>query len=188
MPCDLTSGRITPCKDSIGGLDSVYFINASDGFTSAEVTYNANGEGIASISGSQHAFHYDLKGEQSSFTQTVNSSRDNGTTFYEQVLELTLPNLSLADNKELKLLAYGNPQVIVKDNNSKFWLMGLEFGADVTGGTTVTGGAMGDLSGYTLTLTAKEPVMANLFDDVTESALATSCGFVIVKGDGTFVS
>jgi len=188
MACDLTAGRITPCKDSIGGLDSVYFINDSENILSSEITYNANGEGITSASGSYHAFHYDLKGEQSSFTQTVTSSRDNGTTYYEQVLELTLPNLSLADNKELKLLAYGNPQVIVKDNNGKFWLMGLEFGADVTGGTTVTGGAMGDLSGYTLTLTAKEPIMANLFDSTTEAALATACGLIIVKGDGTFVS
>jgi hypothetical protein len=34
--------------------------------------------------------------------------------------------------------------------------MGLEHGADVSGGTVVTGAAMGDLSGYTLTLTGME--------------------------------
>ena len=36
---------------------------------------------------------------------------------------------------------------------------------DVTGGTIVTGGAMGDLSGYTLTLTGMEKVPANFLGD-----------------------
>ena len=34
--------------------------------------------------------------------------------------------------------------------------MGAEHDADVSGGTIVTGAAMGDLSGYTLTLTGME--------------------------------
>jgi len=39
--------------------------------------------------------------------------------------------------------------------------MGLEHGADVSGGTIVTGAAMGDLSGYTLTLSGMETKPAN---------------------------
>jgi hypothetical protein len=35
-------------------------------------------------------------------------------------------------------------------------LLGHEHGCEVTGGTTVTGAAMGDLSGFTLVLTAQE--------------------------------
>ena len=42
--------------------------------------------------------------------------------------------------------------------------MGLEHGADVSGGTIVTGAAMGDLSGYTLTLSAMERKPANFMD------------------------
>lgn len=184
MACNLTAGRITPCKDVIGGLDAVYFINDGDLGT---ITYEADGDTIATIDGSQHAYKYDLKGA-STFTQNVNSSRENGTTFWEQVLELSLPKLSTADNVQLKLLAQGNPKVIVRDNNNNYFLMGTEFGADVTGGTVVTGGAMGDMSGYTLTLTAMEPKPANFFTSATEAALATAANLVIVKGDGTFVS
>ena len=44
-------------------------------------------------------------------------------------------------------------------------MVGLQNGADVTGGTIVTGGVMGDMSGYTLTLTAMEKIPANLLDD-----------------------
>ena len=65
------------------------------------------------------------------------------------------------DNKELKLLAYGRPVVVVEDYNSNLFVMGVEHGADVSGGTIVTGAAMGDLSGYTLTLTGMEKAPAN---------------------------
>ena len=40
-------------------------------------------------------------------------------------------------------------------------IVGLEHGADVSGGTIVTGAAMGVLSGYTLTFTAQETAPAN---------------------------
>ena len=104
-----------------------------------------------------------LKGN-SSLEQNVNASRENGTVFYEQVLNLTLPKLSKEDNKELKLLAYGRPHIVVVDYNGNAFLMGREHGADVTGGTVVSGAAMGDLSGYTLSFSAQELTPANFID------------------------
>ena len=46
---------------------------------------------------------------------------------------------------------------------------------DVTGGTVVTGGAMGDLSGYTITLTGQEKVPANFLGDTLANV-----GFTVV--------
>ena len=97
----------------------------------------------------------ELKGN-SNLEQTINSSRENGTTFYEQVLNLTLPKISQTNSVAIKLLAASNPQVIVEDYNNKLYLIGFRNGTDVTGGTIVTGSAMGDMSGYTLTLTGME--------------------------------
>jgi len=85
--------------------------------------------------------------------------------------------LYLKDHKELKLLAYGSPQVIVEDYNGNYFLAGLEHGMDVTGGTIVTGGAMNELSGYTLTLTGMERVPANFLGDTP-----TAVGFTVVAG------
>ena len=50
---------------------------------------------------------------------------------------------------------------MVEDYNGNFFLVGREHGADVTGGTIVTGAAMGDLSGYTLTFSGMERLPAN---------------------------
>lgn len=188
MACDLTRGRALECKDKIGGLEAVYFMN-DDEFEPSDITYDGTDtEKITAIAGSQRVFHYDLKNYACTFTTNITSDRQTGTTFFESVLELTLPNLTVEDHKELKLLAYTNPKIVVRDKNDNFFLMGLKFGCDCTGGTAVTGGAMGDLSGYTLSFTAMEPVMPNFFNDTTEANLATNCGFIIIKGGGVFVS
>lgn len=172
--CDLTRGRLEVCKDSVGGLKSVYFVNYGD---ATGYTYDAtNTDAIDAVAGTPTAYKYDLKGA-STFTQNINSSRENGTTFFEQVLELTFKKLTPKDHKELKLMAYGRPQVIVEDNNGNLFYAGLKHGMDVTGGTIVTGGAFGDLSGYTLTLTGMEQVPANFID--TTLVLA---GFTVVAG------
>ncbi len=165
MSCDLTLGRKEPCKDVVGGLKNVYFVAfgklGTVTLTNDEIT-NLTGD-----SGALTAFKYELKGN-SSFEQTINASRENGTTFFDQTLNLTLKKLTKEDNKELKLLAYGRPHVAVEDYNGNVFMMGLEHGADVNGGTIVTGAAMGDLSGYTLTLNAQETAPANFMDSDTK--------------------
>ena len=61
-------------------------------------------------------------------------------------------------------MSFNRPHVIIKDNNGNYFLAGIEHGMDVSGGTIVTGGAMGDLSGYTLTLTGMEKAPANFME------------------------
>jgi len=170
MACTLTKGRNEPCKDVVGGITSVYF---ADFDSLGAITYDVtNTDAIDSFGGTPDAYQYDVKGN-SSFTQNVNSSRENGTTFFEQVLELTFTKLDKASHKELKLMAYGRPHIFVEDYNGNIFVMGLLHGAEVTGGTIVTGAAMGDLSGYTLTLTAMEQVPANFLESTFTNALIT---------------
>jgi len=173
MSCDISLGRIEPCKTSNGGLKAVYFVNWGDatGFT-YDVT---NTDAISAVAGTPSAYKYDLKGN-SSFEQTITSSRENGTTFFEQTLNLTLKKL-IVDHKQIKLLSYGRPQVIVEDNNGNLFYCGVKHGMEVSGGTIVTGAAMGDLSGYTLVLSGQEPVPANFL-----TTTLTTAGFTVVSG------
>ena len=164
MACDLSLGRKVPCKDVVGGIKAVYFIDYGD----ITIAYDSTDTDLVEDLGAVTAYEYELKGN-SSFEQTFTSSRENGTTFFEQTLNLTLTKLSKEDNKELKLLAFGRPHVVVHDYNGNAFLMGAEHGAEVSGGTIVTGGAMGDLSGYTLTLSAQEQVPANFLEGATEA-------------------
>jgi len=73
----------------------------------------------------------------------------------------------------------------LKITTGNVFVMGLEHGAEVTGGTIVTGAAMGDLSGYTLTLSAQElkpanfvasPTAADPFDGMTSATVTVTEG------------
>ena len=155
MACDITAGRKVPCKDVVGGITRIWFVNFGDMGTVTETD-----DAISDKTGTFSAYQYDLKGT-SSLEQAINSSRDTGTTFFEQTLTLSLPKLSKEDNKEIKLLSYGRPHCVIEDYNSNFILAGLDYGCEVTGGSIATGAAMGDLSGYSLTLVGGEKKPAN---------------------------
>jgi len=155
MACELTKGRKVPCKDILGGIVRVWLVDFGSLGTVSETA-----DEITDMTGTFEAFQYDCHGANS-FEQTVNSSRENGTTFYEQVINLQFSKLSKEDNAELKLLAYGRPHVCIEDRNGNFMQFGLVHGCEVTGGTIVSGSSFSDLSGYTLTLTAQEAKPAN---------------------------
>ena len=150
MACTLTTGRKVPCKSAVGGLKTVYF---ADYGTLGAATI-VGGE-VTALAGNPALFQFDIKGN-SSLETAINSSRENGTTFYESTLNLTLTFLEKATQEELKLIAHARPHVFVEDYNGNYFVMGLEHGAEVTGGSIVSGAAMGDLSGFTLTLVAQE--------------------------------
>lgn len=172
MACDLSLGRLEPCKSSNGGLKSAYFIT-SGLINPSDVVYDAtNTDAIASITGTITGVKYDLKGTNS-FEQTFVSSRENGTTYFEQKLSLTLKKLTVKDHKELKLLAMGRPQVIVEDNNGNFFFAGLVHGLEMTGGTISSGTQLGDLSGYTLEISGQEPVPANFLAGAISTVIDT---------------
>jgi len=58
------------------------------------------------------------------------------------------------------LLAYGRPQILVWTNSGDTLLAGEVHGCDLTAGTIQTGGALGDLYGYSATFTGEEKLPA----------------------------
>lgn len=156
MACNLSAGRQEVCKESVGGIQGVYFINYTTGsFVSASAMTTDPQGLITSLPANSTLYYYQLKGT-SAYTETVNTSRENGTTFFSQELVLNLKKLTNEMSTQLKLMAYGRPQVIVWTNNGDAFLAGQKLGMDVTAGTIQTGAALGDLYGYSITLTGTE--------------------------------
>jgi hypothetical protein len=177
MPCDISLGRAEQCKNSVGGLKAAYFINWGD---AGVVTYSVTAgqeDVITALAGAATGYKYELKGT-STFEQTVTSSRENGTTFVDQKLSLSLAKLTIADNKQLKLLSYGRPQIIIEDNNGNFFMAGLTKGMDLVTATISNGAAMGDMSGYKMEFQGMEPIAANFVTGPLLSGILT----IIVEG------
>lgn len=172
MACtSLSAGRLEVCKDTVGGLAAVYFINFED----AEFVVDGT-TGLATEDGNvPSAYKYDLRGT-STFEQNLQTSRENGTTFVEQTLTVSLKKQDSTTNKEVKLLAYGRPHILVEDNNGSVWVMGHEYGAELTTAATSTGAAMADKSGYEMTFVASEKVLAPFTTETLASTYAIVVG------------
>ena len=200
MACNLTRGLLVDCKDQIGGLKKIFFTQYYCSDIRASATFNGTNvlqmdtAGFANwdiYGGSTvNVFQYDLRPNLSSVTVNINSDPATGTTFFEQTLSLTLQKLTVAQTNELKLISYNRSQIFVLDNNDNVFLLGMDNGCDISGGTAVTGAAKGDMTGYTIEYGAEErnaliqlPASAGAatakypFDGLTdESALTITVG------------
>ena len=170
MACQLSAAVGIDCKDQIGGLKAVYFCNDYynnienvDSVTADSFIMTAGGFatwqdsiGTTPASDVVIVYKYDLRPDLSSMTINTNASKTNGTTFFTQTLSLTLQKINAAVAYQLRLIAYNRVQVFVLDNNNNLFLLGYNNGCDVTAGTTLSGTAYGDLSGFTIEISAEE--------------------------------
>jgi hypothetical protein len=159
MACTLTTGRKIPCKSAFGGIKRVYFADYGE-ITSVTVDGTTK---EATIAGTPTWFEFDVKGN-SSLETTVTSSRENGTTFYTQTLNLTLTYLDAKTQAELQTLAVARPYIVVEDYYGNSFLCGFENGMECTGGTVVSGSAAGDLSGFTMVFEGLEETAPYFLD------------------------
>ena len=180
MACEITAGRIEQCKDSVSGLKSIFIINYEK-LNADSAVYNTTDAGKedelkswmpVDTTTALHLYKFELKSTSNSFTTQINSSRDNGTTFFTQTLVAALKRQDVVTTKNVKLLAYGRPRIVVRTMTDQFFLMGLDQGADVSAGEISSGAALGDFNGYSLTFTAEEELPANFIDCTTEAQLA----------------
>jgi len=181
MACELLSlGRLKSCKGSVGGIKNIYFVNFGE---MGPVTFDTTDTDVVdSVGTTVSAYKYEVH-FSSSLTQNIQASSENGTVAFEQVLEVSLPNLTAEDHKEIKLISYGHPHVVVEDQNDNFFIAGLVNGMEVTAGTVVTGQQLGDMSGYTLTLTGMERTPANFIVPSTSTGdVMADAGFDVVEG------
>ena len=166
MACAITHGRVEPCKDSLGGLKNVYFINEeiTPSFIYRETALGSDiyvvdtdfSEWIDYVNFVEKLYKFELKSNENVYDQEIVSSRENGTTFFRQTLTIKLKKQDIATHNAVKTLAYAKPRILVENNEGQFFLVGLLRGCDLTSGSINNGAALGDFSGYSLTFQAEE--------------------------------
>ena len=174
MACAITKGRGVGCKTAFAGIKNIYIIDYS---TVVAALTDTAGTVTLPTDDTAEFFKFEVKGGQTSLETSVTSSRENGTTFYESTLNITFQLLDVATQEEIKLLNRGRAQYVVElypngAGTTKYLLVGKDNGAEITGGTIVSGAAAGDLQGFTLTAVATE-VNPPFFCTVPDVATAT---------------
>ena len=153
MSCALTQGYTLDCRDNVGGVKEVYITELvnmnTPTITSGTVT------SITMHTGTQF-WKYQLEKETSSLVEHIITNDANGTVHYEQALDFSIRKLQANWRNEIRLLAQNRLAIIVLDRNGKYWLCGMNNGAELQNSDTLTGKGMGDFNGYQLKFLGKE--------------------------------
>ena len=170
MACALTQGYSLDCRDSAGGIKSVYFsaIDNVSGVTSSNGTISA-----ISKANNSRFWKYNLTRATGSAMEEFNDSIENGTSFNRQTLTIILNKMQAATRNEIALLAQNRLVAVIEDRNSKYWYYGKDNGLMREGGSAQTGTAMGDRNGYELIFTGDEKDMALEVQSAVISTLET---------------
>ena len=153
MACSITlSGRGFPCKTGIAGIKRVWVKVFEEGDWGAPTA-----GAIAAPTGAVTYYGFEPSRNAASLVATPTVSVENGSVYYAQVVDaLNFPVLTAADTAQFQDLVKSRLSVIVQDANDNYLLMGRTMGVEATGGAMQTGGAAGDLHGWTLQLTAND--------------------------------
>lgn len=154
MPCSIVQGYEIACRDSTGGIESIYIAEFSNvqSYTASSGVITA----ITMVPGKKF-YTFQLEKENATYTNDLVGSLENGTTFYNSSLVFTMKKMSASMKNAIKVLGQARLVVIVKDNNGTYFVMGLTRGADALDIKMTSGKAFGDMNGSTVTIVGKEP-------------------------------
>ena len=153
--CALTTGFDLDCRDAVGGVKSVRLASLED-YTAMVATGTASGAITGWTTAALEFFKYDQLKETSSLTESINGSSQNGSVYFTPEVVIVLSKLDVDKRNQIKLLAQQRLVAIVEGNDSSYWVVGYANGLELNAGTSATGTAFADLSGYSLTLSGLE--------------------------------
>lgn len=161
MACsNISAGIALDCNESNGGIEKIYIANGPVQSIST-ATGNTGIVDEIVVGGSPLTpadfYEFEVPRQTSSLTETHTVSQTNGTLFYDQALTMVFNKMEADKRNQLLLMAQAtNMVVIAKDNNGIYWSIGLERGAYMTAGSSVSGTAYGDRNGYEITISGAE--------------------------------
>jgi hypothetical protein len=160
MACNITSGFTLACRDNSGGIKNIYILSGS----TPAITESSEGL-ISDLSGTGVFYKFELTKNVGDFTETPTVSLENGTVFYDQIINVAFHKLQSSIRNQVKVLAQ-NPdlKIVVETNNGvespytgRYFYIGNRRGANLSGGAGATGTAFGDMNAYSLTFQGIEP-------------------------------
>jgi len=154
MPCAITAGYTIDCRDSVGGINAVYFAEFGN-----VTMLDASGTitGITKVTGKRfYKFEVPTKSSATASSNPTGST-ENGTLFFEQMVDLPINKRDATTRNIITTLAKNKVVVVTKDNDGVYRMYGKQYGMYLGASTGTTGAAAGDANGYVLKFEATEP-------------------------------
>lgn len=162
MPCSTLSGiTLDYCREGRGGIEGLWVLDSADnaivitGASGGEVAVTGINAGGSALDAGLTAFSsYELYKELSNMSEAGTFEQTAGTGFQTATVNAVFLKMDGAVQDELNELAKSRRLcVIVKDGLGKYWLVGNDRGAFISGSSSETGTAWNDQNATTITFT-----------------------------------
>lgn len=158
MSCSaLTGGILDLCNDGFSGIQKIFLANGPvESFIETAGVVSDITVGGSSLAPADF-FEFEVPRQTSSITETITPTQENGTVTYQQDLVMVFNQMEASKRNSILLMAQATTMVAVaKDNNGKYFSIGLEFGCYMSAGSATSGTAYADRNGYEVTLSGME--------------------------------
>lgn len=172
MACGpLTYGFDYECNDGIGGVKpGSIIITQWDGVTAS----NVNAQGVLDSITAGTWYRYQVRKFIASDTGQSTNDPKQGTVANESNFVFTLFNMSGSKQVQLELLQSKPLVVIYQDNNDKYFIIGLNYGAEAMTVARQSGLEKQDMNGYTITIMHEDKVFPPEVDSTVVGGLTIS--------------
>lgn len=158
MACDISKGLAEiACKNTVGGLKNIYFIPYGE-YDFSTTSDDVDGHiltGLGTNNPVTESFRFPLKNTGNTYVEDIASSRDAGTTVFNQTLNFIVTKINAQMQYQMKVLAWGRPLVFVESEAGDFFALGLKRGMEISGGINLEGG-LGDANQYAMVAEGQE--------------------------------
>jgi hypothetical protein len=175
MSCPIVTGVTKACRDSMGGLTTIYVTEWSNLDQAAITSASGIITNVTSFLTSGNKFWtIEVDMGVANEVENLNPNRQTGTLFSEQNLSFYIPKKQASVSEFVMTLAQNDLAFIVLDKNDKYRLLGEEYGMSMVASNAPSGTAAGDQNGYVLAFQGSEKRLAKEVPSSLISALTTA--------------
>lgn len=159
MACAITSGYSIECRDSVGGVQTIWLIENSN-------LYDASGNStITSASGTITALNkvsgkkfwkFEVPRGTAQTMNGITASQENGTIFYTHQVEFPINSRNASMRNIIATLAKNRLTFVTLEGDGVYRMFGKAFGLFMDSSEGGSGQGLADRNGYVLKFSSQE--------------------------------
>lgn len=146
MPCAITGGYTIDCRESVGGVQTIWVIEkskiASYGETDGTLT------GITMSPSGQTFYKIEVPRGTAFASNTITASQENGTFYYTHEVNFPINSRSATVRNLINVLAKNKCVFVTLEGDGTYRAYGLKFGLFLDSAEAGSGTALADRNGY----------------------------------------
>jgi hypothetical protein len=159
MSCALFSGYSIDCRESVGGVQTIYLIENSalyDASGNSRVSETSGTVTALTKSTGKRFYKFEVPRGTAMSENGITSSIENGTFFYTHKVMFPINDRSATTRNIVATLAKNRLTIVCVEGDGTARMFGRLFGLTMENSTGGSGTALADRNGYVLTFSSQE--------------------------------